>query len=46
VQTSTDPEVVKLIHEHSRSVDRFVKEGNGIIGEEHPLPPGYSRPQP
>ncbi|MEW6322102.1 MAG: hypothetical protein AB1635_13575 [Acidobacteriota bacterium] len=38
VETSTDPAVVKLLHEHARTVDLFIKNGRAEMHRNHPVP--------
>lgn len=37
VETSTDPEVVKLIHAHAAGVTEFVREGAAVMHKRHDL---------
>ena len=38
-ETSTDPQVVALIHAHAQAVDGFVDSGFGSVHEAHAVPP-------
>jgi hypothetical protein len=43
IETSDDPNVVKLIQAHGQVVSAFVREGRTAAGRESPLPDDYRR---